>query len=457
MADRYDSYRVFLASPGDVAAERNVAADTISKIDMSCREILAISLELKRWETMPPATPVPIPVERLQAAINEEVKKAKFFILILNKRYGECEPGYEKSNTEREIETILQHHEENKKKRILAYFRKSGARNPDQGPQERKVEELKMRLQKLGILHKEYSDEYEFKEMFTHDMYNLVMRMKWSPYKKDFLRKFWVFGDTGVRSGMKIAIIYPPVPRKDMGQPEDNIWLTRLQPNIFFEDYKALYKIKKTIELSGTSEYRIFPNHNLPSYLNNINRVWLCIPRNRRAKQILAIKYKDRSRFIFLNSEENPCHTMKWKAGNGSWITITSPVSLYLREQRLLADSMGDWKSQLGNIIVKDYGVIARFCDRDSEKRIDDGTLKDFFISGVRGLGTWGAAYFLDRYYKLLEKIPDDGDFQMLIEATYSNNQITEVIDVSEKNAHYFNEQKSPKVIKRIISEHIAF
>ncbi|MCW5200010.1 DUF4062 domain-containing protein [Desulfobulbus sp. F1] len=138
MFDRYVSYRVFLASPSDVDKEREFAAKTIAKIDSTCRETLSISLELKRWEDMAPATPVPLPAERLQEAINEEVKKAKFFILILNKKYGECEPGHDKSNTEREIEAILSHNEENRQKRILAYFRKSNAHNTDQGPQEKK-------------------------------------------------------------------------------------------------------------------------------------------------------------------------------------------------------------------------------------------------------------------------------------------------------------------------------
>ena len=298
MSLTYTSYRIFLSSPGDVDAERGLADQTLRQMDDICRETLQVGLEVKRWEKMVPVH-ANLPEESIQSRINKEIKGCHFFVLILNKRYGTIEPGESKSNTEREIDEILKHQKEYPMKKIMAYFRRPES-NPDRGPQEKRVIELKDKLTRRGILFYEYGSSHEFQDRFTHDMYNVVMRMILSPYKRECLQRFWRFTGSTSDRRVSIAVVYPPIPREFMGTYTGNggIWHQRIQPNIYFEDYKAIHKIKKTLKMAGYGSFRVYPNDSLPDDIAMINRVWVCAPRSPKALQSLA-KYTGRSRFIF--------------------------------------------------------------------------------------------------------------------------------------------------------------
>jgi len=422
-------------------------------MDTICRDTLDISLEIKRWEDLPPMLQN-TPDETVQDIINAEIGSCHFFVLILNKRYGNVEAGHTKSNTEREIDEILRHHQQNPKKKLLAYFRRP-ENNPDPGPQEEKVTELKQRLANLGVLYSEYGSPAEFQELFTHDMYNVVMRMMLSPYKRECLQKFWQFTGSPLTGRISIGIVYPPVPREFMGACPVGvpIWHRRIQPNIFFEDYKAIHKIKKTLQLAGYGAFRIYPNTSLPDDINLMNRIWVCAPRCEKANQRIAA-YQDRARFQFLPRTDKSAR-LKWKTDAGDWITITSPVQKYLQIQRDHASADGEWQTQFGRIVAKDFAVLARFEDDDSRHHTEDGEpLRDYFIAGIRGLGTWGAGFLLDRRAPMLADIPDTGDAQMLIEVTYSNDRILEVRIVSDEPATYFKDQTRVPHIKKVIREH---
>ena len=215
MPNIYQSYNAFVSSPGDVEAERQMAEETIRQINRTCVDTLKLSLEVKRWENLPPLAPK-IPEERIQDVLDKEVKKAHFFILILYKRYGSIEPGHSISNTEREINTILERYKNSPKLKILAYFREI-PQNEDPGEQEEKVQDLKQRLQNLGIIYKGYNIPEEFKELFTHDLYNVIFRMQLSTYKHYVLNEFWQFGITERPTHPQLVILYPAVQRDFMG------------------------------------------------------------------------------------------------------------------------------------------------------------------------------------------------------------------------------------------------
>ena len=185
MPDVYHSYRTFISSPSDVAAERQFAEEAIRGINRSCIDTLRASIDVRKWEHSPPEAPH-IPEEQIQDVINKDVEKAHFFVLILNKRYGRVEPGHTKSNTERELETILRRYETHPYIRILAYFRDIPD-DPDPGDQEQKVKRFRRRLERIGVRYKIYKHPDEFKDMFTHDMYNVLMRMCLSPFKHGYI------------------------------------------------------------------------------------------------------------------------------------------------------------------------------------------------------------------------------------------------------------------------------
>lgn len=451
---KYDNYNVFISSPSDVEKERKIATDTLNRINTKCSEVLHTLLIIKKWEDLSPRIPER-PEEKIQDILNEEVAKCHFFVLILNKRYGTIEKGYTKSNTEREIDIILEHHQKNQKKKVLAYLRKLEP-NKDPGPEEQKIIKLRERLCELDILYKEYDNHRDFQIQFTHDMYDTIMRLKLSPYKVSALRKFWKFGDATSRGRHSIAIVYPPVPREFMGGEKDTtaIWHKRIQPNIFFEDYKAIHKIQKTLSLAGFNAFRVYPcSGSLPDDLHLMNRIWICAPRNPKAFQYLD-KYKSRTRFKF-QPRTNKSAKLKWKTDSGNWITITSPLPQYLHLQRDLSDAKHEWKHSLGQIVARDYAILARFDDCESTHQTEHGEpLRDYFFAGIRGLGTWGASFLVDRRSQFLMSLPETGDIQLLLEVHYADDRLIDVIDVSANPEVYFKENTSAKYIKKIIYNH---
>ena len=156
MAQMVETFRAFLSSPGDVLEEREATKDVVDAVNRNCIDTLGMTIALWRWEDQPPLAPR-LPEERIQEIINREVEKSHFFILILNRRYVSSEPGHTISNTQREVETILERYKSFPQLKILAYFRRLEV-NTDQGKQEEQVRELRERLTQEGIIYREYGD-----------------------------------------------------------------------------------------------------------------------------------------------------------------------------------------------------------------------------------------------------------------------------------------------------------
>lgn len=121
----------------------------------------------------------------------------------------------------------------------------------------------------------------------------------------------------------------------------------------------------------------------------------------------------------------------------------------YLRLQRRSMSWQSDYHGQLAKIVAKDFAVLARLGRADADG--DDGPLRDFFFAGIRGLGTWGAAWYVDREYKALQRRGPDSDIEILLEVTYREGRILNVEDVSERPESYFKEELSPDKIRQAV------
>jgi hypothetical protein len=239
-----------------------------------------------------------------------------------------------------------------------------------------------------------------------------------------------------------------------MGAETDTrFWFRRLLPNIVFEDFKALQKIEKVLRLIGFWDFRIYGTSSIPADIRFMNRVWIGLPRSTRSLQQVDI-YAERARFRFLPRKRDSISQLLWRSSNKGegTITVKSPLSIYLTEQRQGFSGVGEWDPKLGHIVAKDYAVLARFSDiRPGSPVMTDGYLKDYFVAGIRGLGTWGAAWFIDHQYNLFAQVHESEDIQMLLEVTYRNERIFEVKDVSHERQGYFSAQNSLREIRRII------
>lgn len=450
MEQYYKFFKLFISSPSDVAKERDFAEEALNNINDSVGDTLKTYLKVIRWEKLPPE----YSEESIQENLNKLIKGCHFFILILNKRYGTVEKGYTKSNTEREIDTIIEEKINEPKKIVLSYFKKN-ANNNDQGPQELKVSELKERISKMGFVYRSYSNPNEFKELFYTDLFNVLLRMELSPQKKLALQKFWNIGRFERHIIPKLSIIYPPVPREMMtGIEEKDFWKTRLAPNIFFEDFKAIQKIKKTLQFIGFNNYGIYTNSGIPSNIGYHNAMYLCLPRQPRALLELE-KYEDR-RFSFTERQGKKHSVIKWISSEKEEIIIQSPLSKYLSLQRSSMDISYEWNHQLGNIFAKDFAVISRFSNKDTLKYVENTPLKEYFISGIRGLGTWGAAWYIDNMYKKFLEFDDNESIQILLEVAYKGESIEYIKDVSEFPSSYFENEMKPNIIKQHILDNMG-
>ncbi len=451
----FQSVKIFLCSPGDVAEERDIARDVILKVNQNCRDTLGLRAEHLRWEDMRPTA---VATGTIQEQINIDlVRNCNIFVLILYKRYGSVPAGGKRSHTEEEIDLALHMLKETKKITILTYFRDLGP-NEDQGSQERRVRDLRKRLEKQEVLYDTYRDPQDFRDQFTHDLYHTMLRFRMSTSKQKALRKFWNLGVSETHKSPALAIIYPPVNRSFMrAQDPDQYWLERLVPHVVFEDFKALQKIDKTLRLIGHSDIRTYTTFNYPQDILDINRLWLCMPRNVHAQKQLR-KYQQQARFSIQPKKGNTPCMIEWKTPNGNPLKIKSPLSTYLHEQRAAIPG-GEWRAEHGRVAAKDYAVLARFSEVDDTNPIvSENKIKDYFLAGIRGLGTWGAGWFIDRRYNAFNAYEewDDQPIQLLLEVTFSNEQISNVVDVSDQPQEYFDEQNSLKKVREVINEYQA-
>jgi len=446
-----DVLKAFLSSPDDVKKERRITEDLVNTINKKIKYLIELDLDLVMWENLLP-TATKIPDEKMQDILNKELKDCQIFIIILYKRYGSIENGYLKSNTEREIDIILELKRDYPEKTILSYFREL-PKDDDPGNQEIKIRELRERLSKEGIIYRKYLNSRDFKEILTYDIYDILLRIRLSPRKVVALKNFWKLDMPSKEIHPKLGIICPYV-EKQYSPPKmkGKYWLIRLKPNLYFEDFKAVQKVIKTLRLIGFRSYQSYISDAIPP-LEFMNRVWVCTRRLKISEDPI-IKYKNDLRFQFLKKRGSRYAELIWKSTDGQEIIIKSPLHNYLKIQRKKMDISKDWHSQLGKIYAKDYAILARLSDLKSKGFESNGYLKDFFITGIRGLGTWGAAWYIDRKSSNFLKYENHENIQIVLEVTYREDKIINAEDVSEMSQEYFNEQNSLKVIKNNIKRY---
>jgi hypothetical protein len=409
-----------------------MAEDTIGRLNRTVRDTIGAEIDPRKWEHLAPVA-TNLPEERLQDKLNHEVEHCEFFVLILYKRYGTIEVGQSVSNTEREVEAILKVHKRKPRRKIFAYFRELDA-NADPGEQETKVRD------------RTYREPHEFEQWLTHDLYDQLFRIHLSGFKQQQLMRFWRFGDTTSKVP-RLAILYPPVERSNLpAGPEEGYWLNRLAPQMAFEDFKAIQKIERSLQLLRFDDYRIYPFVDAPPELEWMNRVWLCLPRNRLG--IKALREHLRTRFALPVVKDRPA-VIEWQLASGDRAEITSPMAEYLRRQRVIMNTSGEWHGQLNHIVAKDFAVIARLQRENAEEA---ESLWDYFLAGLRGLGTWGAAWFIDRRYKAFQGFDESDNIELLLQVTFRDGRILNVVDVSDEPAEFFDRENDANVIDDTIA-----
>lgn len=137
--------KVFVASPGDLKAERDALAEVIEDLNDTFDDL---HVRLLRWEqdTVPA-------MGRPQGLVNEQLGDYDIFIGLMWRRFG-TSTGVAESGTEEEFNRAYERWQQTGKPPIMFYFcERSGAmpRNAEEVEQLRKVIEFRERVQASGL------------------------------------------------------------------------------------------------------------------------------------------------------------------------------------------------------------------------------------------------------------------------------------------------------------------
>ncbi|MDY7038461.1 MAG: hypothetical protein SV375_20175, partial [Thermodesulfobacteriota bacterium] len=328
---------------------------------------------------------------------------------------------------------------------------------------------LQNRLVAASLLYHQYDKPKDFRERIILDLFEAVVRIRTEVERSEQLKGFFRFGVSTKRESPSVLIGYPPI-HKHIQKPNNLTatseqkstrrhrynWQERLLPNVVFEDMKCIQKIEAAVRLTGVQDISsVTIDH--PRLQTDVgNRIWLCLPRNNMAQRRLS-QIGQRVWFRFERRKEEDRPHIIWSLEGQNPIEIQSPMAKYLHLQRRPKSS--SWDLKFGSIVARDYAVIGRFAMQESKGLTRDDPYYHYFVAGIRGLGTWGAGWFIDRRpdgLQRLVKIADKKAFdaQILLEVTYSNYRIVAVKDVSYRDEHYFKKQLADEIIYSIIERY---
>jgi hypothetical protein len=460
---------VFVASPGDVDRERHYAEEAIQEVSGRTRSILNIALHPVSWHGFAPF--VAHGGTRPQDVFSSRVKKSGIFIGILYERYG-TEIGDDRpiSGTEEEFNIALGYRD---KIEILTYFReqqKKLDRSEELIRQAFRLQELQDRLRGAGLIYKKYRDPRDFRSKIVLDLFETVLRISAETERREQLRSFFRFGVEFRHENPSVVIGYPAIHKHavdidglsheievDRRNERSYDWQERLLPNVVYEDFKAIQKIESTVRFTGVRDISaITLDHPRINWIAG-NRIWLCVPRNIIAQRNLIL-LKERARFKFVKDHGEPRPHIVWRSNNGRQIKIVSPLFSYLNRQKR-PSSKGPWQREYGEVVARDYAVISRFQIPGTEHLTGGEPFYHYFIAGIRGLGTWGASWYIDRKPAELELLTRNSgaegcDVQAIVEVTFSNFRVVAVRDVSSMPARYFSEQLTDATIDSVIRDY---
>ncbi len=140
--------RLFISSPGDVAAERQQATVVVEQINRILGPFYDVHIEVLDWRTH-----VAPDMGRPQEVINRQIKDYDIFLGIMWKRFG-MPTGVAESGTKEEFDIAYSNWEKFRRPRILFYFNQTAysPKTAKEASQSVKVLTFKERLGKKGLV-----------------------------------------------------------------------------------------------------------------------------------------------------------------------------------------------------------------------------------------------------------------------------------------------------------------
>jgi len=168
MARRANILSVFIASPGDVVAERDTVEDVIAELNKILGKETTIQLEAIRWET----DVHPGIGDDPQDVVNEQVKDDyDIFVGILWARFG-TPTKRAGSGTEEEFDQAYERHRQDPRTmRVLVYFKTTPVPPDDLDTRQLElVQQFRKRIAQQGVLSKSFDGPAQFGKMLRRDL-----------------------------------------------------------------------------------------------------------------------------------------------------------------------------------------------------------------------------------------------------------------------------------------------
>ena len=156
-----NSIRIVLASPSDVAEERQLITNIINITDKRFKR-QGITLDLRRWEdTAPGASPI-----GGQGTIDDDLgnKDADIFICLYWKKLGTVIEGLDETGTEHELNLAIEAFLKNGKPDIKFLIKK--VEDSEKNEDYKGIEEIAKKIQPLA-LYSEFSSLEELRELIN--------------------------------------------------------------------------------------------------------------------------------------------------------------------------------------------------------------------------------------------------------------------------------------------------
>lgn len=164
---------VFVASPGDVAAERDAVSLVVAEINRVLGRHLGCSIETVRWET----DARPGVGDDPQDVINQQIDAYDIFVGIMWRRFG-TPTKRAASGTGEEFERALASFRKEGRPTIMFYFRNEPFYTTDERElkQFAKVAKFQRDLRKLGVLYWSYRSPLDFERNVREHLMRHLLR-----------------------------------------------------------------------------------------------------------------------------------------------------------------------------------------------------------------------------------------------------------------------------------------
>lgn len=422
---------IFVSSPGDVAMERQAVSQVVDDMNKSVAPKLNITLDVDKSEGFRPRA-------NFREHVEARLRAADLFVMIFAHRYGEAASDPELgSGTREEFEIAKALRNEHGRPEIAVYFLDMPSDHPmvrDPGSQFAEVLAFKEELS-----HQVFYQPYPSAELFALKFARHLTEWIFDEWEKSVAqsqptrRKKLLRGVFRLSGDPPSATIIHPARREQSG--------TNLLPWVAAEDFHAIRKITDCLHLAGCADvttctdtqYADFAEH-YPSQ----NQIYLCAFLNSAALESLKAQKRCSFRLESLDRRRSG-RTIIWKGLSGEETVVKSPLAAYLKAQ-----GDGDPSAYKRGRMGVDFAVLARYRDGD-----DRDAMCSMYAFGLRSLGTWGAAWFLERELTKTDIPADRGrTYEALLRVEYSGSTIARVTDVSNESQEFFTREMSQEFIR---------